>query len=88
MLEVGNGLSDAEGRSHFSLWALMKAPLLIGTDLTRASPATLATLGNAAAIAVNQDRCACARVCTFFRLADVLDVPAPSTTGQAGLSPS
>jgi len=30
MLEVGNTLTDAEGRSHFSLWCLMKAPLLIG----------------------------------------------------------
>lgn len=55
MLEVGNGLSDAEGRSHFSLWCLLKAPLLIGTDLTAASETTLATLGNLHAIAVNQD---------------------------------
>ena len=55
MLEVGNGLTDAEGRSHFSLWCLMKAPLLIGTDLTRSSAATVQTLGNREAIAVNQD---------------------------------
>ena len=34
----------------------MKAPLLIGTDLTAASDATLATLGNQGAIAINQDR--------------------------------
>lgn len=56
MLEVGNkGVSDAEGRSHFALWCLMKAPLLIGTDLTTSSPATLATLGASGAIAINQD---------------------------------
>lgn len=56
MLEVGNaGVSDAEGRSHFALWPLMKAPLLIGTDLTAATPATIATLGNEEIIALNQD---------------------------------
>ena len=34
MLEVGNGgMSETEYRSHFSLWAIMAAPLLIGTDL-------------------------------------------------------
>lgn len=32
MLEIGNGnVTDAEGRSHFALWAAMKAPLIIGT---------------------------------------------------------
>jgi alpha-galactosidase len=30
-LEVGNnGLTQTEQKSHFSLWALAKAPLLIG----------------------------------------------------------
>ena len=58
MLEVGNlfnPLGDAEGRSHFSMWAIMKAPLLIGTDVTNMTAATLATLTNAEVIAVNQD---------------------------------
>jgi alpha-galactosidase len=56
MLEVGNkGVTDAEGRSHFALWCLMKAPLLIGTDISKASAVTIATLGNEEAIAVNQD---------------------------------
>jgi hypothetical protein len=32
MLEIGNGnVTDAEGRSHFALWAAMKAPLILGT---------------------------------------------------------
>jgi alpha-galactosidase len=53
--QVGNTLTDAEGRTHFALWCLMKAPLLIGTDLTRATAATLATLSSRLAIAVNQD---------------------------------
>lgn len=38
MLEVGNGnVTDAEGRSHFALWAAMKAPLIIGTAVGHAS---------------------------------------------------
>ena len=44
MLEVGNffsPLGDAEGRAHFSLWCAMKAPLLIGTDVTNMTAATL-----------------------------------------------
>ncbi|MGW2104093.1 NPCBM/NEW2 domain-containing protein [Streptomyces olivaceoviridis] len=56
MLEVGNGgMTDTEYRSHFSLWSVMAAPLLIGTDLRKASPATFDILGNKEVIAVDQD---------------------------------
>ncbi len=55
MLEVGNGLSDTEGRAHFSMWAIMASPLITGNDLTKMSTATKATLLNAEVIAVNQD---------------------------------
>ncbi|MER6068492.1 NPCBM/NEW2 domain-containing protein [Streptomyces sp. NPDC001817] len=56
MLEVGNGgMTDTEYRSHFSLWSVMAAPLLIGTDLRKASPATFDILDNKEAIAVDQD---------------------------------
>ncbi|GAB7185264.1 glycosyl hydrolase family 27 [Kitasatospora sp. Ki12] len=56
MLEVGNGpLTDTEARSEFSLWAEMAAPLIAGTNIVSASPATLATLTNARVIAVDQD---------------------------------
>jgi alpha-galactosidase len=56
MLEVGNGgMTDVEYRSHFSLWSIMAAPLLIGTDLRKASPSTLAMLSNRDVIAVDQD---------------------------------
>ncbi|MGW2488418.1 NPCBM/NEW2 domain-containing protein [Streptomyces sp. NPDC001606] len=56
MLEVGNGgMTDTEYRSHFSLWSVMAAPLLIGTDLRKASPATFGILGNKEVIAVDQD---------------------------------
>ncbi|XP_039068431.1 alpha-galactosidase 2-like [Hibiscus syriacus] len=56
MLEVGNGgMSIEEYRSHFSIWALMKAPLLIGCDVRTLSKRTLSILGNKEVIDVNQD---------------------------------
>jgi alpha-galactosidase len=56
MLEVGNGgLSEAQEMSHFSLWALIKAPLIVGCDLNNMSQATLNILSNSEVIAVNQD---------------------------------
>jgi alpha-galactosidase len=57
MLEVGNGnASTEEYRAHFSLWALMKAPLLIGCDVRSMTVATVKILTNAEVIAVNEDR--------------------------------
>ena len=56
MLEVGNGkMTDTEYRSHFTLWAMMAAPLLIGSDIRKASSATLTILRNADVIALDQD---------------------------------
>ena len=55
MLQVGNGLSDDEDRAHFSLWAVLAAPLLAGNDLRNMSAATRATLTNSEVIAVDQD---------------------------------
>ncbi|MDT0456681.1 NPCBM/NEW2 domain-containing protein [Streptomyces sp. DSM 41527] len=57
MLEVGNGgMTDTEYRSHFSLWSMMAAPLLIGSDLRKAGPETFEILANKDLIAVDQDR--------------------------------
>jgi alpha-galactosidase len=57
MLEVGNGgMSDTEYRSHFSLWSVMAAPLLIGSDLRKASAETMKILTNKDVIAVDQDK--------------------------------
>jgi alpha-galactosidase len=57
MLQIGSSaLNDVEGRAHLSLWSMVAAPLLAGHDLTTASPESLATLGNAEVIAVDQDR--------------------------------
>lgn len=56
MLEVGNGrLTYNEEVAHFSLWALVKAPLLVGCDVTSLSQTTLDILTNTEVIAVNQD---------------------------------
>lgn len=55
-LEVGNGgMSFEEQKSHFSLWALMAAPLMAGNDLTRMSDETRTILLNREVIAVDQD---------------------------------
>lgn len=56
MLEVGNGgMTDTEYRSHFSMWSVMAAPLLIGTDLREADDAAFEILSNEEVIAVDQD---------------------------------
>lgn len=48
MLEVGNGgLTTVEERAHFGLWAISKSPLILGTDLTKISSASLAIIKNA-----------------------------------------
>jgi alpha-galactosidase len=56
MLEVGNGkLSLAENRSHFSMWAMLAAPLLAGNDLPHMKPEIKAILTNRDVIAIDQD---------------------------------
>jgi alpha-galactosidase len=56
MLEVGNGgMTDDEYRAHFSLWAIMAAPLMAGHDVRTMSPATREILLNHEVIAVDQD---------------------------------
>lgn len=56
MLEVGNGgMTHSEYIIHFSLWAISKAPLLIGCDVRNMSKETMEILGNKEVIAVNQD---------------------------------
>ncbi len=56
MLEVGNGgMNNEEYKTHFSLWAILAAPLLAGNDLTKMTPETIAILTNKEVIAVDQD---------------------------------
>jgi len=57
MLEVGNGkLSMAENRAHFSMWAMLAAPLLAGNDLPHMKPEIRDILTNRDVIAIDQDR--------------------------------
>ena len=69
MLEVGNGqrtgtgdtarfvpLTLAENRTHFSMWAMLAAPLLAGNDLPNMTPEVRAILTNRDVIAIDQDR--------------------------------
>lgn len=56
MLEVGNGMTAAEDRAHFTLWCMMAAPLILGNDITDMTPETLATITNKDVIAIDQDR--------------------------------
>jgi alpha-galactosidase len=57
MLEVGNGkLSLGENRVHFSMWAMLAAPLLAGNDLPHMKPEIKAILTNRDVIAIDQDK--------------------------------
>jgi len=56
MLQIGNGkLTLAEQRSHFTLWAITKSTLILGSNVPKLSPAQLAIIGNVDLIAINQD---------------------------------
>lgn len=59
MLFIGKGEFDAnhltEARSHFALWAMVSAPLLIGADLRTTPQSLMDIFGNAALIAIDQD---------------------------------
>jgi alpha-galactosidase len=56
MLQVGNrGLTANEGRSMFSLWSMMAAPLIVGTDVRTMSATTRRVLTNREVIRVDQD---------------------------------
>jgi len=56
MLEVGNGkMTLEEYKSHFSLWAVLAAPLMAGNDLASMSADIKAILTNREVIAIDQD---------------------------------
>lgn len=60
ILHIGHGDFDAanpvEVRSHFSLWAMINAPLLVSYDLRKGPAALLDVLGNADVVGLNQDK--------------------------------
>jgi len=56
MLEVGNGgMTTEEYRAHFSLWAILAAPLMAGNDIRTMTPEIRDILTNREVIAVDQD---------------------------------
>lgn len=56
MLEVGNGgMTADEYRTHMSLWALLRAPLIAGNDVRTMTDETKSILMNPDVIAIDQD---------------------------------
>ena len=49
------GMNADQNRLHMAFWVVSGAPLLVGADLTRLDPESLATLTNSDAIRVDQD---------------------------------
>lgn len=56
MMEVGNGMTPAEDRAHFAMWAMMSSPLFCGNDFRKMSAETLKVLTNKEMIAINKDK--------------------------------
>lgn len=55
MMQVGNGMTYSQERAHFTMWAMLAAPLISGNDLRNMSEQTRAVLTNKDVIAINQD---------------------------------
>ena len=56
MLEVGNtGLSLDESLVHFSMWSMVKSPLILGNDVTKMTNQTRAIITNKHVIDLSQD---------------------------------
>jgi alpha-galactosidase len=56
MMEVGNGgMTTDEYKTHFSLWAILAAPLIAGNDVRNLSDDTKSILLNKDVIAIDQD---------------------------------
>jgi len=55
MMEIGRGMTLNEDRAHFSLWAMVAAPLMAGNDLRNIKKEIHEILTNKDVIAVDQD---------------------------------
>lgn len=61
MLEIGNGvLTLEESRTQITMWAMMAAPLLTGSDLRKLTPDVLEIYTNKDVISIDQDSAAIA----------------------------
>jgi alpha-galactosidase len=49
------GCTDEEYQTHFALWAMMNAPLILGSDIRSLSPKAKEIITNPEIIAINQD---------------------------------
>ncbi len=56
MMEVGDGMTNIEDKTHFTMWCMMASPLIAGNDLRKMAKETLALLTNRELIAINQDK--------------------------------
>ncbi len=56
MMEVGNGMTDAEDRVHFAMWVMLSSPLIMGNDLRAVRDETIEILTNEEVIALNKDK--------------------------------
>ena len=52
---VGSGASNTEYRTHFSLWAMVSSPMLVGADVRHLDAYSLETLTNGEILALSQD---------------------------------
>ena len=52
---MGPGMTDDEYRTHFSMWCMLAAPLLIGANPNKLDEANLEVLKNKNLIAIDQD---------------------------------
>lgn len=69
MLEIGIGtMTEFEEQTHFSFWAALKSPLIIGADITKIAASSLAILFNKEIIAISLDDAGIAATC-------LLDIP-------------
>ncbi len=55
MMEVGNGMTAAEDKSHFAMWSILASPLILGNDLRVAEDETIKILTNTEVLSVSQD---------------------------------
>eukprot|EP00051_Salpingoeca_urceolata_P019564 m.287063 g.287063 ORF g.287063 m.287063 type:complete len:606 (-) comp19442_c3_seq4:2113-3930(-) len=56
MINVGTQLTLEENRAHYGLWALMKAPLLLSSNLTKLPQTIVDIISNSDVVAINQDQ--------------------------------
>ncbi len=73
MMQVGNGMTYEEDKSHFSMWCMMSTPLMLGMDLNSISQETLSIISNSELIALDQD-VACIQASLVKTLGDNIEV--------------